>query len=263
MRALVFWLALSLRAQSSSPRTSLPGYPDYSASSIANAAANVAGLYAPNTFISIYGVNLAFSTQAITAEDVRDGVLPTSLPGSSVVVLINQRRATMYFTSPQQVNVLIPPSLVAGKAELQLVDSGRAGPAIELTLGATAPALFEQGDGDVIATHGNGPLVTRGAPAQPGEIVVLYATGLGPTTPPAIAHQLVTSAARLVDTGFQVWLNGTPVSPDRILYAGATPGFAGLFQINLKIPNNAAVNPEIQVGTTERRSPAGKVLQIR
>ncbi|MEP6962670.1 MAG: hypothetical protein ABI995_11370, partial [Acidobacteriota bacterium] len=153
VRTLVFLLAPALWAQSS-----LPGYPNYSAASIANAAANVAGFYAPNTFISIYGVNLASSTIALQADDIRDGVLPTALPGASVRVLINQQPASMYFVSSRQVNVLIPPSQLPGQATVQLIDSGRAGPAVDIMLTATAPALFERGDQSAIATHGNGPL---------------------------------------------------------------------------------------------------------
>jgi len=50
------------------------------AESIANTAAAVAGFYAPNTFVSIYGVNLADATRAISPDDITAGALPTVLP---------------------------------------------------------------------------------------------------------------------------------------------------------------------------------------
>lgn len=101
-------------------------------------------------------------------------------------VLINQIFADVYYVSPGQVNVLIPPSLIAGPATLQLINDGLAGPSVMITLSPSAPVLFQSDATTAIATHGNGPLVTAAQPAQRGEIVVLYATGLGPTLPAAI-----------------------------------------------------------------------------
>src|SRR5690349_3231669 len=86
------------------------GAPFYTADSIANSAANVAGYYTPNSFISIYGQNLAYVTKPIGPEDIRGGQLPTALTGTGVRVLINGTPADMYFVSPNQVNVLIPAS---------------------------------------------------------------------------------------------------------------------------------------------------------
>ncbi len=44
-------------------------------------------------------------------------------------------------------------------------------------------------------------------------------------------------------------LNGVAVDPSKIDYAGVTPGYAGLFQINLTLPDDAPSNPEIRVGS--------------
>jgi uncharacterized protein (TIGR03437 family) len=240
------------------------GFPIYSAASVANAAANLAGWFAPNTLISIYGTNLAFDTQAISATDIRNGNLPTSLGSAPVRVLLDGQFANMYYVSPHQVNALIPPHLLPGPVTMQVVLSGRAGPPVVLMLEDSAPGLFETEDHFVIATHGNGPVVTVSAPAERGEIVVLYATGLGSTSPltepnrtPAIAAKLTNLAA------FQVWLNGVAVAKERILYAGVTPGFAGLFQINVRLPEDAAPDAEIRVGTADRMSPTGRYLRLR
>jgi uncharacterized protein (TIGR03437 family) len=249
-----------LLAETSGP----PGTPNYTAESIANAAANVAGFYAPNTFISIYGSNLAFVTVAIGPDDIRAGLLPTALIGGGVRVLLNNLPANMYFISPRQVNVLIPSSLIPGRVTLQLVNDGLAGPAINIMLDPVAPALFEVGGPYVIATHGNGPLVTPEWPATAGEVVVLYATGLGPTLPAAIPNRLPEAAAPLAGiAAFDVWIDGVAVARQNILYAGLTPGFAGLFQINLRLPGGTGVDPEIRVGYTGYVSPPGRHLSFR
>src|SRR5207253_1204214 len=113
------------------------------------------------------------------------------------------------FASPTQVNALLPAYLPPGKATLQLVRDGVAGPEVTLNLTNSAPALFQSDARIVIATHGNGPLVTAASPARGGETVVLYASGLGPTSPPTIANKLAQVAAQVASLGdFRVWLNG-------------------------------------------------------
>ena len=62
---------------------------------------------------------------------------------------------------------------------------------------------------------------------------------------------------------FRVVLNGTDVDSHLVLYAGVTPGFAGLFQINLQLPANAPSNPEIRIGYGAQLSPAGRILPLQ
>jgi len=240
------------------------GTPAYTSDSIANSAANVAGYYAPDSFISIYGQNLAYVTKPIGPDDVRNGELPTALTGTGVRVLINQIPGNIYYVSPGQVNVLIPPLLIGGPATVQLINNGLAGPAISIVLSAAAPVLFQADATTVVASHGNGPLVSKAQPAQRGEVIVLYATGLGLTSPAAIVNQIPQSAASITDkTNFRVVLNGTDVDPKLVLYAGVTPGFAGLFQINLQLPHDAPANPEIRIGYASQLSPPGRILPVQ
>jgi uncharacterized protein (TIGR03437 family) len=241
-----------------------PGAPAYTAAGLANSAANVAGYYAPNSFLSIYGQNLAYVTKPIGPDDVRNGQLPTVLTDTGVRVLINQIPGNIYYVSPGQVNVLIPPLLIAGPATVQLINSGLAGPPISIMLSSAAPVLFQPDATTVTATHGNGPLITPNQPASRGEVVVLYATGLGATSPAAIANQIPLTAAAITDrVDFRVLLNGTDVDPRLILYAGVTPGFAGLFQINLQLPVDAPANPQIQIGYGTQLSPSGVILPLQ
>jgi hypothetical protein len=54
--------------------------PVYSTASIVNAADNQAGTLAPNTLATIYGQNLTFGIQSLTAKEVQGGTLPTIFP---------------------------------------------------------------------------------------------------------------------------------------------------------------------------------------
>ncbi len=257
---VVAWIALSagaLRAQT---------LPTYTADGIANAAGNVAGLYAPNTLIAIYGDNLGLTTRTLTDADIGvAGTLPTALPGTGLRVILNGLAAYIFHVSPKQVNALIPSRLVAGPATLQLERNGIAGPEIQLMLNDAAPALFCAGDGiTVIAQRLGYVLATDAEPAHPGEVITVYATGLGVTNPPVPIGRVATAAAQLQNKAeFQVWLNGRALPSSAIEYVGVTPGYAGLFQINLRLPADTGANPEIRVSAAGILSPAQKFLLVR
>lgn len=161
------------------------------------------------------------------------------------------------------VNILIPNELTAGTVNLQIEVDGVAGPAIPIVLTTVAPAMFQTDANTVLAEHLNGQIVSTDSPAQPGELVVLYATGLGPTLPAAIPNEAPITAATLATPGFEVWLNGTAVNPTNVAYAGVTPGYAGLYQINVFLPDDTPANPQIQIGWTAQMSPSQLVLPVQ
>jgi uncharacterized protein (TIGR03437 family) len=238
--------------------------PYYTAQSIANSAAGVAGFYAPNTFVTIYGENLAYTTASLTAADISGGMLPTVLGSTGVHVLINNIPANIYYVSPTQVNLLIPTSLIAGPAMLQLVVDSLAGPAIPIMLQTAAPGFFQLDATTILGIHVDGSTITAASPAKAGEIVVLFASGLGPTNPAAIPDQIPQSAASITPmSNFSLLINGVAVSPQQIQYAGVVPTFAGLFQINVQLPGDAPANPQIQIGYAGTFSPVGRVLPVQ
>jgi uncharacterized protein (TIGR03437 family) len=244
--------------------TSATAGPNYTAASIVNSASYVSGDYAPNAFITIFGTNLAYVTRTISLDDIHSAVLPTVLIGTGLRVLVNQIEANIYYVSPTQVNLLVPPLLVPGPATVQLLVDGLAGPAIQITLGNSAPAPFQLDATTVIAQHLDATLITQASPAHGGEVVVLYANGLGPTFPAAIKDHVPLAAALLVQfPSFQVWLNGAAVDQNRVLYAGVTPGFAGLYQINVRLPDDVAQNPEVRFGTSDKMSPPQRHLSVQ
>ena len=58
-------------------------------------------------------------------------------------------------------------------------------------------------------------------------------------------------------------LNDTPVDTSRIFWAGLTPGFTGLYQINMQLPDAPGENPEIRVAIGDQFSPPGVKLATR
>jgi uncharacterized protein (TIGR03437 family) len=238
--------------------------PLYSAASIVNAADNQSGALSPDTIATIYGANLAYGTHALTASDSPGGVLPTTFAGTGVHVLIGSLEASLFYASPTQINFLVPPNLIPGPVNLTVVVDSFAGPSIPLQLAAASPALFQLDQQNAVATRADGSVITPSAPAHPGDVVVLYAAGLGQTAPPAVYRLISNVAARITDINdFSVVLDGVAIDPSAISYAGVAPGFAGLYQINVILPSTTGANPEIRIGLAGSLSPSGLSLPVQ
>ena len=233
--------------------------PNYPADGIVNGANFTSGPVAPNEIVSLFGTSLAWDTRAISSSDIAGGTMPQSL--DSVEVYVAGYPAYLYYVSPLQVNLLIPNFLRPGIADVFLARDGGAGPVVSIALQAASPALFETSDGRPIATHLNGSLVTKKAPAGKGEIIVLWATGLGCVEHADPDGTIPTSAEWLCNMSqFSVWIGGEPIDSSLILYAGVAPGYAGLYQVNVRMPQQFPPNPELRLAVGDAVSIAGLVL---
>jgi uncharacterized protein (TIGR03437 family) len=238
--------------------------PIYTAASIVNAATNEPGPLAPLGLVSLYGKELSVATRAITADDLRNGLLPTTLIGTGVVIAIDNIAVPILFVSPGQINFLVPGNMRTGRRKLRVLTNGRAGPDVDVVIADTAPGLFQMTGSAVIATRPDGSLVSDEVPAVPGEILVIYAAGLGATQPSVTGLSIPRAAATIsARSQFAVLLNDVPVPDGNILYAGLTPGFAGLYQINCRLPDDTPADPEIRLRLPGQISPSNLHLSVR
>lgn len=193
---------------------------------------------APGGIISIFGVDLSLRTKTARAEDLVNGRLPLSLGG--VAVYVGHIRIPLFYVSPDQINAQVPLATVARERPWPLVvvrESLRSNET-EVHVRAAAPGLFP------VVTHADFSLVGRGAPpgatpARPGDVVILFGSSFGPTTPVYDAGRLAKRPAELALPG-SVRLDERTLPPDAVLYTGLTPGFAGLYQVNVRLPKDLA-----------------------
>jgi uncharacterized protein (TIGR03437 family) len=197
------------------------GTPRLSDGGAVNAASNRPGL-SPGSLASIYGTGLATETRAATSLP-----LPTEMGG--VTILISGRPAPLLFVSPGQINLQIPWETSTGNATIAGLAGGIPGNSIRAEVRAAAPGIF-------VAVRADGSLITAERPAAAGDVLIIYATGLGPVTQriisgaPAPANPL----AGVRDANISVRFGD--VAAQEVFFAGLTPGFVGLYQVNVRVP---------------------------
>jgi hypothetical protein len=97
------------------------------------------------------------------------------------------------------------------------------------------PQIVWIANGPAVVHVNDGALVTTARPAKSGEILTLYASGLGPTNPGVDPGQPFTaSPSQLVNSPAQVLVNGSPAD---VSYAGGYPGAVDVYQVNFRIPD--------------------------
>lgn len=212
-------------------------------------AADYTAAVAPGSLIAVFGSGLAASTSSASITP-----LPTSIAGTSVEV--NGQAIPLFFVSAGQVNGQMPFGL-SGTVAVRVRTAAGLSPAVNLAVSPSAPRLFTKtmdGKGDPILVHGaDWSMVTAASPAQPGEFLILFLTGLGAVSPaiPAGApggdnaangplNQIAAGAATVTFGG----------KPATVVFAGLAPGFAGLYQINFQVPE-AATGGTVVVATRD------------
>lgn len=208
-----------------------------SIAAVVNAASFQPGI-APGAWISIFGSNFAVAARTWRSGEIVNGHLPTLLDGVSVTV--NRRPAAIYYASPTQLNVQVPSDDGDGVSVNVWVVTSAGSAAKDVIMQQVAPGLFvvPAENGKYVAaqhadwsTVGKPGLYPDSHPAKPGEVIVLYGTGFGPTSPAVPAGQVVTLPARLVSAA-TVTISGTEAE---VQWAGVSG--AGLWQFNVKVPD--------------------------
>ena len=162
----------------------------------------------PGEDIALYGTGLSSTTTNVQGGQV----FPTTSLGG-VSVTIDGIPCPLYSVSSTQLNVVVPyevASNTSGLANIQVTNNGVPSNVVQMYLTDALPGVFSQtqnGIGLAAALHNaTGLLVTPDNPAQPGEYIQLYMTGLGTVTPAipdgAVGPSATLSYSDLFNAGF-------------------------------------------------------------
>jgi len=157
---------------------------------IISAVVNAASLQppiVPNSWVTIFGTNLASKTDN-WGHAIVNGQLPTSLDGVSVT--IGGKAAYVYFISPGQINVLAP-DIPAGPVSVTVTTAGVTSATYTATAAQYGPAFFEWPNSQPVATRQDYSYAVKAGTfagattvaAKPGDVLILWGTGFGPTNP--------------------------------------------------------------------------------
>ncbi|MBI4873676.1 MAG: hypothetical protein HY822_03470 [Acidobacteria bacterium] len=236
---------------------------------VRNAASYVPGAVAPGEIVYIEGANVgpaALTTLKLNAQGMVDTLL------AETRVLFDGIPSPLIYVWNDRLSCIVPYG-IAGRVttRMQVEYKNQLSAAIEFGVTDAAPGLFtmnQQGSGQGAILNQdysvNGPQGPGTKPAERGSVVMIYATGEGPTTPPGVDGKVNTA------TPYPRPLLPVTVLIDgrdaEVLYAGAAPNFvSGAMQINVRIP--AATTPgnavSVQVRAGTRTSQSGVTLAVQ
>jgi len=239
--------------------------PSIDSGGVVNGASFQPGIV-PGSWLTITGTNLSPVTDTWD-KFIVNGKLPTTVDGVSVNV--GSQAAFVYYISPTQINVQAPD---VGTGPVPVTVTTPSGTSVAVTANVTAlsPAFFLWPGSQVVATHNSdGGLAVKDGTiagaitvaAKPGDVLILWGTGFGSTTPPV--------AAGIQVPADQVY-NTAPVSVQigsataQVFGAARSPGFAGLYQVAIQVPASLADGDYVLKATIGGvSSPDGVVLSVK
>jgi uncharacterized protein (TIGR03437 family) len=194
----------------------------------ANGVVN-AGSFTPQ--ISAGALASAFGSNIGGANASASLPLPTTLGGVSITV--NGRAAPLLFVSSGQVNFQVPWETATGTAKV-VVNNGLTSNTVNATVTTAAPGLFLFAGGQAIVQNQDFSLSGPNNPAKTGSTIVVYLTGSGPVSPTVATGALSPSSPLAQVTSTATATIGPANAP--VAFAGLTPGFVGLLQMNIVVP---------------------------
>jgi uncharacterized protein (TIGR03437 family) len=165
------------------------------------------------------------------------------------------------YVSPAQINAQIPiETPVNTPLTISVVSAGRQSNSAALTILSDAPGIFTYGQNQAVVQNHDLSLNSPTNPAHPGDIVVAYLTGGGPVHPsgPWVTGGASPNGISPVTSSYTITVGGQQAQG---LFLGLTPGFVGLYQANITVPQIAPGNYPLSIAVNGVQS-NGPVISI-
>lgn len=222
----------------------------------------VGAALSPGTIAQVYGSGLGSAR-------VSTGSAPLPVSFNNTFALIGSTQAPLYFLSSGQINIQIPFEVTATEQVpiVLSVNNALTVPQM-LSIVPAAPGVLSKDDGPtppglqngahIVAQHSaDYSLVTSANPAKPGEYLIMYLVGMGATNPPVASGAASPSSPPAPVTSQPTVTVGS--QPATVEFAGLTPGFVGLYQINFQVPTGAT-SGELEVDVSQNGVAANPTL---
>jgi uncharacterized protein (TIGR03437 family) len=264
------------------PFTSTVGLskPSFQSAGIVNSASySAANAISSGGFFSIFGSDLA-DDSGDWGQAFVNNIAPRRL--NNVRVLINDQEAFVVFTSSAQVNALAPDNIPEGPVNV-IVEYGNLRSTVVASQSRRInPAVFRftpQNNRYLASTANDGTAYigppnlfgTNGSlsglalrPARPGEYIVLYGTGLGPTSPAVPAGQIppVRAGGYPLTSPSEIRLTANGQTTSVIAAYAGLSGFPGLNQVVFQVPDLPNGDYDTVLVVNGLTSPSGAYLTI-
>jgi uncharacterized protein (TIGR03437 family) len=192
------------------------------------------------------GISLQPAVKSPSAHDA-----PTGVQGT--VVMLGDEALPLTYAGDSQINAIIPyDAPVNATLQLYVVQNGQYSAPAQVVIAAAQPAVFTQdgsgqGAGAIVVAQSDGTefLNTPSTPASAGDALVIYCTGLGAVSPAVTAGTLAPSTQYTQTTNPVTVTVGGQIAA--VFFAGLTPGFTGLYQVNAYVPVGVATGAAVPV----------------
>jgi uncharacterized protein (TIGR03437 family) len=231
---------------------------------VTNAASNLPGSISPGEIVVLYGSGIG-PAQLVKAAPGSDGSYGTQLANASVS--FNGIPAPMIYAWASQTAAIVPYGITGAFAQVTVTYQDQTSPAFPVAMASSAPGIFtydSSGLGPAAAINQDGVTVnTAATPTKIGDIISLYATGEGQTTPAGVDGKAASVPYPYPNLPVTATVGGQDAP---VKYAGGAPGLvAGLMQVNIQIPSGIqtgnAVPVVLRVG--DAFSPGGVAIAVR
>jgi len=232
---------------------------------------NSSAILAPGVIFSVNGTSLTDGSTAVA----QGTPLPERLAGARV--LVNGVAAPLFAASPRQLVAQFPVELTdissagiqvevqsdAGAVSSGISNVNVAGFSPGILLSDQPPfgppvygrpaAILRAGDSSQICPQGN--TVCTANPVSPGDVVAIYMIGLGPVAGPWPTGDAAGKASPTLTTPV-VTIGGVPA---KVLFAGLTAGYVGLYQVNVTVPATTVRGDNVPLIVSMGGTPSNQV----
>lgn len=208
--------------------------PVFTAAGVTNGASFASGV-SPGEIASIFGTGLSAAHGVMLAGGIP---LPRQLLATSVIVngVAAPLIAVANVNGSEQINFQVPWE-TAGKASahVSVTNNSIVSQSVQVAVRAAQPGVFTVDGVNAVALHGaNNQPISAASPAAKEEVIVLYATGLGPVhNQPGTGLAASSATLSITTLTSSATIGGKNAA---VAFSGLTPGFVGLYQMNLTVP---------------------------